>query len=98
MKEALSLCKQEDTIVLVSSKSFKTSEILKNFDYVRLWFDENPEIKFSQQVYGISSDYEEMTRQGIPETNQFRILDSLGGRFSVAVLYKFTCFCKCQFR
>ena len=83
LKEALSLCKQEDTVVLVSSKSFKTSEILKNFDYVRLWFDENPEIKFSQQVYGISSDYEEMTRQGIPKTNQFRILDSLGGRFSV---------------
>ena len=51
LKEALSLCKQEDTVVLVSSKSFKTSEILKNFDYVRLWFDENPEIKFSQQVF-----------------------------------------------
>ena len=24
-----------------------------------------------------------MTSQGIPETNQFRILDSFGGRFSV---------------
>ncbi len=83
LKEALSLCKPEDTIVVVSSKSFQTTEILKNLDYVRSWFDGNPEIKFFQQVYGISSNTKEMTKQGIPNNNQFKILDSLGGRFSV---------------
>ena len=56
LKEVLSLCKQKETIVLVSSKSFKTSEILKNFDYVKSWFDENPDIEFSQHLYGISSN------------------------------------------
>ncbi len=83
LKEALNLCKQEDTIVFVSSKSFQTSEILKNLDYVRSWFDELPEKKFTQQVYGISSDAKEMSRQGISINNQFSIPDSLGGRFSI---------------
>ena len=83
LKEALNLCKQEDTIVVVSSKSFQTSEILKNLDYVRSWFDELPEKKFTQQVYGISSDAKEMSRQGISINNQFSIPDSLGGRFSI---------------
>ena len=83
LKDALCNCKQSETIVFASSKSFKTSEILKNLDYIKCWFAEDPEINFEDQLFGISSNTSAMDNYGIKKSNQYLILDSLGGRFSI---------------
>ncbi len=82
IKQALNKCRQRETIVFVSSKSFGTSEILKNFDYVKSWFDES-EINMEDHLYGISANASAMTDFGIKKANQFHLLNTLGGRFSI---------------
>ena len=83
LKDALCNCKQSETIVFVSSKSFKTPEILKNLSSVESWFREDPKIKFEDHLYGISSNSAAMEKYGIKKSNQYLTLDSLGGRFSI---------------
>lgn len=83
LKDVLRHCKQTETYIFVSSKSFKTPEILKNLDFVKSWFSEVPNIKFQDHFYGVSSSPEEMTLHDIDKANQFEILESLGGRFSL---------------
>ena len=83
LKDALSLCNQEETLVFAVSKSFETSEILKNLDYVKTWFSETSAIDFRDYLYGISSNLSAMRDYGIKESNQFELLDSLGGRYSI---------------
>jgi glucose-6-phosphate isomerase len=83
LKDALSLCNQEETLVFAVSKSFETSEILKNLDYVKTWFSETSALDFRDYLYGISSNLSAMRDYGIKESNQFELLDSLGGRYSI---------------
>jgi len=83
LKDVLSSCSQEETIVLAVSKSFETSEILKNLDYLKSWFSENSKLDFKDYLYGISSNSSAMTDYGIKESNQFKLLESLGGRYSI---------------
>ncbi len=83
IKCALRGCQQSDTVVFVSSKSFETSEIIKNLKYIKSWFSEKPEINFEDRLFGISANASAMTEFGIKDTNQFLLLDSLGGRFSL---------------
>lgn len=83
LQDALCNCMQSETIVFVSSKSFETSEILKNLNYVKSWFEEDPEINFEQHLFGISSNISAMDKYGIKKSNQYLLLDSLGGRFSI---------------
>ena len=83
LKDALSLCNQEETLVFAVSKSFETSEILKNLDYVKTWFSETSALDFRDYLYGISSNLSAMKDYGIKESNQFELLDSLGGRYSI---------------
>ena len=83
LKDVLRNCNQSETIIFASSKSFETSEILKNMNYAKSWFSEDPEIVFEDHLFGISSNASAMSNYGIKESNQYLILDSLGGRFSV---------------
>lgn len=83
LKDALSKCQQDDTIVFVSSKSFHTSEIIKNLGYVKTWFAKKSDIVIEDKLYGISANASAMTYHGIKEDNQFLLTDSLGGRFSI---------------
>ena len=83
IKVILRKCQQSDTIVFASSKSFETSEILKNLEHVKTWFSDKPEINFEDHLYGISANACAMTNFGIKEENQFLLLESLGGRFSI---------------
>ena len=83
LSDALKFCAQEDTIVFAVSKSFETSEILKNLDYIKSWFSEIPSIDFIDHLYGVSSNMSAMTDYGIKKNNQFELLDSLGGRLSL---------------
>lgn len=83
LSDALKFCSQEDTIVFAISKSFETSEILKNLDYIKSWFSEIPNIDFRDHLYGVSSNMSAMTEYGIKKNNQFELLESLGGRLSL---------------
>lgn len=83
VKDILNNCKQSETLIFVSSRSFETSEIVKNLGFIKTWFEETPDIEFKNQLYGISSNASAMSSYGIKESNQFIILDSLVGRFSV---------------
>ena len=83
LRDALKSCAQEDTIVFAVSKSFETTEILKNLDYIKSWFSEIPNVDFRDHLYGVSSNISAMTDYGIKKKNQFELLDSLGGRLSL---------------
>ena len=83
LNDVLRNCKQQETLVVVSSKSFETSEILKNLNHLKSWFEENPDIDFHDHLYGISANAHAMNSFGIKRSNQFSLLDSLGGRFSI---------------
>ncbi len=83
LSDALRNCNQSETIIFASSKSFETSEILKNLDYVKSWYGEKPDIDFYEHLYAISANVSSMNAYGIKKSNQFQVLDSLGGRFSI---------------
>jgi len=83
LEDALRNCHQSETIVFVSSKSFETTEILKNFKYIKAWFSKVSDVNFENHLYGISANAEAMTDLGIKKSHQFVILDSLVGRFSI---------------
>ena len=83
LKDVLRNCTQSETVIFASSKSFETSEILKNLDYVKSWYGEKPDIDFYEHLYAISANVLSMNAYGVKKSNQFQVLDSLGGRFSV---------------
>tara|TARA_Y100000768_G_scaffold2205_2_gene1648 strand:+ start:11012 stop:12502 length:1491 start_codon:yes stop_codon:yes gene_type:complete len=83
LQDILTHCFQSETAVLVSSKSFETYEILKNLEFIKSWFEKKPDVDYKRHLFAISSNISLMTKAGVPEENQFVILDSLGGRFSV---------------
>jgi glucose-6-phosphate isomerase len=83
LTDVLKNCEQHETLVFVSSKSFETSEILKNLDFLKSWFKKNPDIVIQDHLYGISANSHAMSSCGIKKSNQFLLLDSLGGRFSI---------------
>ena len=45
--------------------------------------EKNPKIEFQDHLYGISANADAMSSYGIKKSNQFLLLDSLGGRFSI---------------
>jgi glucose-6-phosphate isomerase len=83
LKDTLCNCQQNETLVFASSKSFETSEIIKNLNYVKSWFAQKPDLVLDDHLYGISANSSAMTSHGIKDTNQFLLKDSLGGRFSI---------------
>ena len=83
LSDVIKSCSQEDTIVFAVSKSFETPEVLKNLDFIKSWFSEIPNLDFRDHLYGISSNMSAMTNYGIKKSNQFELLDSLGGRLSL---------------
>ena len=83
LEDALDNCNQKETLIIISSKSFKTIEVLHNLERVKSWFKDYKGVNIEDHVYAISSDAVAMRAAGIDNSNQFRILDSIGGRFSL---------------
>jgi len=81
--DVLKNCNQSETIIFASSKSFETLEIIKNLDYVKSWYEQNSNVDFHDHLFGISANVQAMTAYGIKKSNQFKVLDSIGGRFSI---------------
>lgn len=83
LKDALRKCEQSQTLILTSSKSFQTTEIIKNLNLAKEWFNERPDIDFKNHLYAVSSNTQAMSNLGIKQDNQLHILNSLSGRFSL---------------
>jgi glucose-6-phosphate isomerase len=71
------------TLVVISSKSFNTPEVVENANKAKDWLEDLVGEHCWDQIFGISSNKEGMTEFGIKDTNQFEILDSVGGRYSI---------------
>jgi len=71
------------TLVVISSKSFKTPEVIENANKAKDWLESLVGDHCWDQIIGISSNKEAMTEFGIKDSNQFEILDSIGGRYSI---------------
>lgn len=71
------------TLVVISSKSFNTPEVMENANKAKDWLKSVVGDRCWDQIIGISSNKEAMTEFGIQDANQFEILDSVGGRYSI---------------
>ena len=83
MDEVMSTCNPARTIIVISSKTFKTPEVIKNANKAKNWLESLMGKNSWDQIFGISSNKEAMAEFGIKDTNQFEILDSVGGRYSI---------------
>lgn len=83
LKNAICRCNQHETLVLVASKSFGTSEVLKNLSLITDWFEETDKVNLTDHLYAVSADTNAMESFGVKKENQFYIADSLGGRYSI---------------
>lgn len=71
------------TIIIISSKSFNTPEVIKNANRSKEWLETKLGDNCWDQIFGISCNKKAMYDFGIKDTNQFEILESLGGRYSI---------------
>ena len=71
------------TLVIISSKSFNTPEVIENANKAKDWLESVVGDHCWDQIIGISSNNEALTELGIEDANQFEILDSVGGRYSI---------------
>jgi glucose-6-phosphate isomerase len=83
LEEILSLCNPTSTLFIISSKSFDTPEVLDNAFKAKEWLNSSNLQDISGHLVGVSSNLDRMKEFGIRSSNQFKIFDSLGGRFSI---------------
>lgn len=75
------------TVFIVSSKSFTTVDTLTNADTARYWLERgcggtSPALMRCHFI-GVSANADKMREWGIPDTNQLRFWDWVGGRYSL---------------
>ena len=85
LSRILDVCNPFTTLVVVSSKSFKTRETLVNASAVNKWFSEAgiTGSKRTQHIVVASANPSAAEIMHLPEDNQFFFWDWVGGRFSV---------------
>lgn len=72
-----------DTLVVVSSKSFTTTETLHNAERALAWL-RSAEIKDPfQQIVAVTANPQRAVEWGVPESHVFRFWDWVGGRYSL---------------
>ncbi len=72
------------TAILISSKSFTTTETLLNADSALDWMDKSLGIKDSvRYAIGITANQKKAAAFGIPESSVFTFPESIGGRYSL---------------
>ena len=75
-----------NTLFVISSKSFTTVDTLYNAGTARAWLQRtlgNDPAVIRCHFIGVSASADKMTEWGIPEDNQLRLWDWVGGRFSL---------------
>jgi glucose-6-phosphate isomerase len=83
LENVMSTSNPARTIIIISSKSFNTPEVMENANKAKDWSEKSVGEQSKDLIFGISSNKQGMTEFGIKETNQFEILDSVGGRYSI---------------
>ena len=84
--DLLNTLRQDTTLLVIASKSFTTLDTLSNAETALTWMQsrlKQRERILQHHVVGISAKPEKMTAYGIPETNQIRLWNWVGGRFSL---------------
>ena len=85
LSEVLLNINPEESIFIISSKSFGTIETLKNADECKNWFCDQSKDNdsFRKHFYGVTSNAKKAKEFGIAENNIFPIWDWVGGRYSL---------------
>ena len=83
LEDILALCDAKKTLIIITSKSFETKEVLKNAFRAKEWLKSGNNDNYKNNLLGVSANLKGMTNFGIKESNQFQILDSIGGRYSI---------------
>ena len=83
LNKIISISDPSKTLVVISSKSFNTPEVLENANVVKEWLKGSQGDYWWNNVLGVSSNKDGMKKFGIREENQFYLLDSIGGRYSI---------------
>ena len=85
LTEKLKLLNPETTLFIISSKSFKTIETLKNAEAARSWCFQHgmKKIDLALHFVAVSTNISEATGFGINEENIFPMWDWVGGRYSL---------------
>lgn len=74
----------EQTLFIISSKSFSTIETLSSASVIRQWLQEKIGQKdISSHFIAVTAAREKAIKWGIPDTHIFSIWDFVGGRYSV---------------
>jgi len=86
LQEKLAILAPENTLFIISSKTFTTSETMTNAETAKKWFVDNCSSKFddiAKHFIAISTNREKTAEFGIPEENMFEFWDWVGGRYSL---------------
>ncbi|MCY7296138.1 glucose-6-phosphate isomerase [Alteromonas sp. a30] len=85
LQDVLAKVSPEETLVIMSSKSFSTQETLQNTLTTREWFYRSGGQKkdVAHHFVAVSSNIEAATDFGIAEDNVFPMWDWVGGRYSM---------------
>ena len=85
LSEVLLNINPEESIFIISSKSFGTIETLKNADVCKSWFCDQSKDNdsFRKHFYGVTANIKKAKEFGIVENNIFPIWDWVGGRYSL---------------
>ena len=85
LSEVLLNIDPEESIFIISSKSFGTIETLKNADVCKNWFynQSSSNESFKKHFYGVTANSKKAKEFGIEENNIFPIWDWVGGRYSL---------------
>ena len=85
LSEVLLNINPEESIFIISSKSFGTIETLKNANICKNWFEDksknNQNLK--KHFFGVTANTKKAKAFGIEENNIFPIWDWVGGRYSL---------------
>lgn len=75
----------EETIFIITSKSFKTQETLQNAMTAKNWLERSgvAQADFPKHFIAVSSNKEECLKFGVAEENILEMWDSIGGRYSL---------------
>lgn len=84
LNEVLARCNPEQTLFIVSSKSFTTIETMTNATTIKTWLiDKLGRDAITNHLIAITAAPDKAIRFGIPESHIFPIWDWVGGRYSV---------------
>ncbi len=73
----------ENTLFIVTSKSFGTQETLTNAKTARKWLSNNPGINIEDHFVAVTANVKKAQQFGIAEDNIFPMWDEIGGRYSL---------------